>query len=167
MRMKRKIWDESLLSMIRSATKQYLRERLGKTEEENLEVGVEYPIVKPLLGVAVEEGTLRLVHVPVKVFLALLNDLIGLVRVSGRWTCVGTNDRTVVEHWIERLGLEPLDPESAQGYAMSHELVEWLEEPFSGIQLRYRSAHNKLLVLYRMFFLISNRDYYIIIEKLS
>ncbi|MCX7881889.1 MAG: hypothetical protein N2314_01565 [Brevinematales bacterium] len=168
MKKKWETWDRRLIqTVIRSATKHYLRERLGKTEDENVEIGIEYPILKNLLGVQVEEGVLRIVHVSERFFQAFLQDLVGVHKVSGHWQCVGTNDVTVVQHWIERLGLEPLDTETVGGYVLNHELVEWIEEPFSGIQMRYRSGKTKLLVLYKMFFLISDSGIYIIIEKLS
>lgn len=168
MRHKWKRWTHEVIQeIIRPATKHYLRERLGKTEEDTIEIGVSYPIVKNLLGVPVEEGVLEILHVPEKFFLAFLQDLVGIYKAGGGWQCVGTNDVAVVEHWIERLGLEALDRETVEGYALNHELVEWIEEPFSGIQMRYRSQKTKLLVLYRLFFLISGQEYYIIIEKLS
>ncbi|MFN3659647.1 MAG: hypothetical protein ACK4TN_00235 [Brevinematales bacterium] len=168
MRYKWKTWTREIIQeVIRPATKHYLRERLGKTEEDTIEIGVSYPIVRNLLGVPVEEGILELIHVSEKFFLDFLQDLVGIYKSGRNWQCVGTNDVTVVEHWIERLMLEALDRETVEGYALNHELVEWIEEPFSGIQMRYRSSKTRLLVLYRLFFLISHEEYYIIIEKLS
>ncbi len=168
MRKRWSLWDKDLLrEVVVPATKQYLRERLGKTEDDNIEVGVAYPLVKNILGVSIEEGTLRIVHVEEGFLLEMLGDLIGVEKHGREWQYTGTNDRAVVEHWVKRLELEPLDRQTAEGYAINHELVEWITAPFSGIQLKYRSAQSHLLVVYRLFFLISERECYIIIEQLS
>ncbi|URA10279.1 hypothetical protein [Thermospira aquatica] len=161
-------WNTELMhGLIIPVTKQYLRQRLGKSEDENIEVGVAYPLVKNILGVSIEEGTLRLFHVQERFLLAMLQDLIGLEKHADGWRCIGANDIVTVEHWAKRLDLEPVDVQSAEGYAINHELVEWISQPFSGIQIKYRSARSRLLVMYYLFFLISHGEYYIIIEQIS
>ena len=168
MRKRWKHWDEKLFStMVKPATKEYLRSRLNRGEDEELEVGVEYPIVRSLLGVSMEEGTLRLVHVSMKLVLEFLNDLVGVFCEGKEWKCMGTSDVSVVKHWVKRLGLDPIDEKAVEGYAVNYELVEWISEPFSGIQLKYRTEGTRLLVIYRFFFLLLGSECYIIIEKLS
>ncbi|MFN4217115.1 MAG: hypothetical protein ACK4HQ_06925, partial [Brevinematales bacterium] len=99
MRYKWKRWTREIIQeVIRPANKHYLRERLGKTEEDVIEIGVPYPIVRNLLGVPVEEGILEIVHVSEKFFLDFLQDLVGIYKAGKSWHCVGTNDVSVVEH---------------------------------------------------------------------